>query len=616
MCGIAGYYSLNKKPVNKRYISKMLERIKHRGPDDRGIVFVDTANKSCDHTGNKNCYDGILGFNRLSIRDLSSNGHQPLICADGKVVLAFNGEIYNTEELCITALGLKKTIKCDTEVLKLLYLKYGIKKMLDLINGIYSIVIWDLREDSLYLIRDCFGVKPLYYSILNEEVIFCSEQKAIFEYGTFHNKINSKDISEIIMFRSPYQAELWEDIYSVAPGHYLKVINGKIEKYKYFDLDQFQRYSLSDISYQEGKEKLNGILKRVVERQLLSDRPIGVQLSGGVDSSLLSNYINMVNSNIEAFSIFINEPEYSEEKFIKQVIEKLNINCNNYLYTKNDASREIEKVSCVLDTVNTHFNALGLYHLASMAKNKVTVLLSGEGADELFGGYYQFAEGILVSKYVNGNSHCRKMDFNYFGEESRSYVMYAIRKDMQVSYDTYKKVINLDNDGYLEKRVRLFNSFNGDDYERHIRYEITGHLSDLLKKQDKVAMANGIENRVPFLDKEIVQFALTMPSEFFMNNRNGNYIGKYILKDLCAEKFDQSFAFRKKMGFPHPIKLYMTEFLKKTSVNSIIEQLREYNWINHTLVRSWFQNLNTLDNDQITVLWKLLHIAILTENYY
>ena len=613
MCGIVGYFSFNRNPINPDNIYKMLNAIRHRGPDDTGIAFFNTNTRKITDVPYGDAYDGVIGFQRLSIRELSSNGHQPLISKGKNVILAFNGEIFNTDELCKNELGLDKCIHCDTQVLLELYLKYGIDKTLALINGIYSIVIYDFHLETLYLIRDRFGTKPLYYSFTSNGIVFASEQKALFEHPAIRKRLNLFAVPEIIMFRSPFPGNYWENIDSVPSGSYLSIKNHSTTIHKHFNLEQFHRIKQSDISYSEAKEKLLSVLDNVIKQQLISDKPVGVQLSGGVDSSMISFFAGKHDPGIAAFSIYIDDESLTEKEHIKNVANLLNLNHNACLYSEKKAVHELRRVSNALDMVNTHFNALGLYHLAEIAKSKVSVLLTGEGADELFGGYYQFAEGVEVSKYIKSRSYTPEKDEDYFGCYPNSYASYAILKDMHVSYQTYLKAVKLEKENHMENRARLFDSFDCDEYDRHLRYEISTHLTDLLVKQDKVAMANSIETRIPFLDNRLTEFALTMPKEFFLNKYNNTVTGKYILKDICSDIFGQAFSFRRKMGFPHPIKNYLKVFLGQESSAVILEQLRQFDWINHDEIRNWLQNLDNLDNEQIIVIWKLIHFCFLTE---
>lgn len=595
MCGIAGYARIyGRKKLNIDDIHSMLDVIVHRGPDQKGIAVwanekIKNLREWCAEPG---AIEGVLGFQRLSIRELSEKGEQPYINEQKNVGMSFNGEIYNSEELKrqLMLLGYQFKGNSDTEVLMNMYLEYGIEKMLELVNGIYSIAIFDARQEKIYLMRDRFGIKPLYYAIQDDILLFSSEQKSILKYNQFEGRMNEEAFMEQFAFRSPYDASLFKGIKSVKPGTYLVVSNGEMTENQFFDINKYRRLSCCEISFAEACKLFADTFQSVVEKQKISDVPIGMQLSGGIDSSLIAFYGGSNGGVLEAHSIYTNGDYYNEQKHIEYIQSTLGLHLHKYDLDDEIAADIFKETIYHLDGINTHFNALGFFQLSRQASTRCKVLLGGEGADELMGGYIQFVEGKKYS--------------------SSEYVNYVIEKDMHVTQETCKRILNLDYNLDLEKRKNLFHSFSGTNFDKYSKYLIKTHLEDLLVKQDKMAMAHSIENRVPYLDNRMVELCMTLPEEYLLcESSGGGYIGKYIAKYVASNIYGTEFAFAKKKGFPIPIRTYLmsTAFREKV-VDRLLPSVVSNPIYNSDYVIKLLNNVSTISEEEVCAIWKVLNL--------
>lgn len=632
MCGIAGYLNTNSEPLrDTEIVWNMLQVQKHRGPDDSGIrVFSLMSGQSKELNITEPCtveglYEGVLGFNRLSILDLSLNGHQPMVSPDQKVLLTLNGEIYNAfdfkEELIQWGFHFKST--SDTEVLLALYLKYGIDGLLDRLNGMFAFVIADLRRNILYIARDRFGIKPMYFLSTGKTLAFSSELKSFRYVDNFSFKLAEERIDEYILFRNNLQGTLFKDIQSLDPGHYLSFTHDKgLIKNRYFNINNYARSSkiLGDIeSY---VERLEGWLSKSVKSQLMSDVKLGCQLSGGIDSSLVTWFANRDSNkgNFEAVSIIFNNKKFSEEKYINIVKDKLAIPSHKFLLDSDYYFKTIEKATWHLEAPINHPNTIAIYMLSQRAKEYVTVLLSGEGADEVFGGYswfydirYPFRSRRLIYEIRNNLKHPMGM-IDYFDHECRAV--------MATAFMTPAMAKNLRSGFGKEKATRdrrsLYHSLSGTLFDRQIKYEMHSYLPDLLIRQDKMSMAHSIENRVPFLDNEVVENSFSIPEKYLLLRKSpeGYNTEKYLLKKMTSVPFGNDFAFREKMGFGIPIREFFlnrkfTEYLN----DKVLSGIRERGLFNHELVSNWLSDIRNLKYTELEALWVVISFEIWASVY-
>lgn len=631
MCGITGYINIDLKPArNNSDILKMLKIQKHRGPDDSGIrMFSLTSGESMEVPCNESfivegSFEGVLGFNRLSILDLSQNGHQPMVSSDNKVFLTLNGEIYNAFEHKpeLEASGYRFKSTSDTEVVLALYLKFGLEGMLERLNGMFAIVVVDLRKRELFVTRDRFGIKPLYFILTNEIFAFSSELKSFEFIDGFRFSLNEDKLDEYLLFRNNLHGTLFRDIESLEPGSYLSFSHGSgLKKTRYFDKNSYNRNN-HDNSIKNIGVQLGEWLGRSVRSQLMSDVKLGCQLSGGVDSSLVTWLANADSEkgNFESVSIIFNNPLYSEEKYIDHVTRELGITSHKFLLDQDYYLSNIEKATWHLESPLNHPNTVAIYKLSQRAKEHVTVLLSGEGADEVFGGYSRFYDIKFPFSLAKSLHEIRKNLNN--PQELLFYLHGDQRAVMATAYMTPYLASKL-RPGFsrelaTRERLSLYATLSGSRFDRQVKYELTTYLPDLLIRQDKMSMAHSIENRVPFLDNDIVENSFSIPERYllFRKSPEGRNTEKYLLKKLTADTFGNSFAFRDKMGFGIPLREFLIEPGFREYLNDlVIPGIKKRGLFSHELSSDWIRNLNSLRYTEMEALWVMISFEIWASVY-
>lgn len=646
MCGIVGVHRLSSQAVcwqNERELFlRMLNIQKHRGPDDQGIAgyhygrekgyFLDT-NDICEEG-----MDGILGFNRLSIRDLSLNGHQPMQSPDGKVLLAFNGEIYNAEDYReeLRQKGWRFKSKTDTEVILALYLMYGLNRTLEILNGMFAIVLIDLREHRLFLVRDRFGIKPLYYMVHEGRLYYASEYKSFLMIPTFEPQIDMDVLNETMIFISAPNKVLLKGIKQLCPGEILTVNEDRIQGNKYFNIEQYV-HDRGQASFQEKQKMLDEVLSSAVRRQMISDVKVGCQLSGGVDSSLVSYYAcsNQSNAMKDSISIVFQDDYMNEEKYVLQAAKTLSLKSHRYVLNVEYLIRTMRRAIWHLESIMAVANCNALLLLTEKAKENVTVLLSGEGADEIFGGYPIYNQLYFRQKYVQNKEIHRLLNGNKWlkrklmGGESEELILAMVRGDIYVEPCNAAEMLNRSSDtNCVDARCDLLRNFQGSYFDKLVKYEMTTYLPDLLLRQDKMSMANSIENRVPFLDNDVVEASFQIPYEMMIGINKSRYeregaisgtglvSGKYILKEICAKKFGESFAYRGKGGFGLPLKYYMgmPEF-RQMYEETVKGKMRERSLLNANYVEWLYQRLDVLDWQEVELLWRAINVELYAQMF-
>ena len=633
MCGITGYININGRPItDTSAIFNMLKIMKHRGPDDSGVRAINlkdgvseefSAHEIASVTENFDC---ILGFNRLSILDLSKNGHQPMVSPDEKVILMLNGEIYNafdyTDELF--RWGYKFKSATDTEVVLALYLKYGFERMLEKLNGMFSIVITDLNEKIMYLARDRFGIKPLYYTTFGDYLAFSSELKSFYFLDNFNFELNEKSIDEFLIFRNNLSGTLFKNIWELEPGHFLVYEpDKKLSKKQYFNPDNYLRNNSTLKSLDEFGVELQDWLGQSVKSQLMSDVKLGCQLSGGIDSSLVTWLANMQSSkgNFESVSIVFNNNIYSEEKYIDKVANDLNITSHKFLLDSAYYLENIEQATWHLETPINHPNSIGIYKLSQRAKDYVTVLLSGEGADEVFGGYerfysigYPYNIRRLLGEIRKGVNDPRQF-LRYFDHRNRAlmataYMLPYLAKRLYSTFDINRA---------LTDRNELYNSLSGSKFDKQVKYEMKAYLPDLLIRQDKMSMAHSIENRVPFLDYRLVANSFSIPERILLLRKSqdgGLNNQKYLLKKIAGNIFGNQFAFRDKMGFGIPLKDFFSQNdFYDYLYSQVLPGIKGRGIFNSQLITHWVSNIQSLKYYELEALWVIVSFEIWASIY-
>lgn len=612
-------------------ILRMLSTQRHRGPDDSGVVAFSLGSgknqelspykKHQIETG----FEGILGFNRLSILDISMNGHQPMKSPDDKVLLTLNGEIYN-------AFDFKKELKSwgyvfkstsDTEVVLALYLKYGFEGMLARLNGMFAIVIVDLRIHRIYITRDRFGIKPMYYISTDSCFAFSSELKSFRFIEGFDFSLDLDKIDEYLLFRNNLNGTLFEKVHQLMPGTTLIFSRGKgLILERYFDVNDYSRPVLSGQSLESFGNSLEDWLGASVKMQLMSDVKLGCQLSGGIDSTLVTWLANRnsENGNFESVSIIFDNPRFSEEKYIDRVSEELFIPAHKFPLDSDYYLDHFERATWHLEAPINHPNTIGIYKLSQRAKEYVTVLLSGEGADEIFGGYSWFYDinfpysGRRLLQVAKRNMRNPSGLLRYFDKAHRAVMATAFMNDTMARKlrpeFSFKRATG--------DRSRLYRTISGSLFDCQVKYDMQTYLPDLLIRQDKMSMAHSIENRVPFLDNNVVKNSFSIPQEILIRRRSpgGFNTEKFLLKSLAAKRFGNEFAFRDKMGFGIPLR----EFFLKDSFyqylnDRVLPGVRRRGMFNYPIISGWVADIENLKYDKLEALWVAVSFEVWASVY-
>jgi asparagine synthase (glutamine-hydrolysing) len=529
MCGIAGFVNLDGAPADAGVLGAMTDMIRHRGPDDRGTLCLSLRGGVADTA---------LGFHRLTVLDLSAGGHQPMTSADGSIALLFNGEIYDADgyKAELERDGCRFRTGTDTEVILSLYERGGLERMLERLDGMFAIVIADTRRGVVHLLRDRVGIKPLYWAQCGTTVLFASEAKAFLAHPAFRAEIDPAEVDELLAFRYVAgEASLLKGVRHVQPGHHLTITPERVRQARYWSIpDHSEKLRLSR---EDAADRLGDLLGRSVGSQLRSDVNVGCQLSGGVDSSLVTVLARSHQSaDLNAFSIVFDEPQFSEERWILAAAARARADSHRFVFDEAAFIGALDAASWHMDQPISHPNSLALWLLARCAREQATVLLTGEGADELFGGYARFSDAHAAARV---DTFIRAPQFHSDARLSKLRPAANLRPA-------------------IEKRRALFQEGRADHLSNCLKYEMRTHLVDLLVRQDKMSMAHGVETRVPFLDRQVIEFARALPAEHLVGPSlpPGVPGTKIVVKELARRSFDAAFVDRRKSAFNLPLAQY------------------------------------------------------------
>lgn len=627
MCGFAGIINMNGEPVDASVIINMTEIISHRGPDDSGIALFSAGAGQYVELQKHRKYNDIIqpaaiGFKRLSILDLTDRGHQPMYNKNRNAFIVFNGEVYNAFDYKndLKQKGYVFKSDTDTEVLLYLYFEYGIEGMLSRLNGMFAFFIGDLRNKVSFLARDHFGIKPMYYYLKDNVFLFGSEIKSFLKHPDFRPDIETSHLPEHILYR--YNSDdrtLFKNVKQLPPAHYLKIGESTIDIKKYWEP------SLSNVPISESNAllTLDDLLKSSVKSQLLSDVKVGCQLSGGIDSSLVTTYArDFFDANMDTFSIVFGDKQYSEEPWINLVTNQTQSDSHRYMFDADYVIANLFSATWHLDVPMNLPNTIGIKKLAELSKQNVSVLLSGEGADELMGGYHRFYDLIFRNNNKSFLKLLSRLPFARSKIENKYQLAfpidnYIILNNAAITRDQFNSVFPGNDINQIIYDRKSLLPLEGDLLKRAIVYELRTHLVDLLNRQDKMTMAHSLENRVPFLDRTLVDFILSLPPELLVSgtknifnyNRPNNY-SKHLLKKLTVQKYGAKFAYRSKNGFPLPIESYFNnDFFVSLMNEKILPGIRQRNLFSIRMVETIWGKANKTKNDY-KILWMFLSFEI------
>lgn len=545
MCGIVGFIS--KDESKKEVIKVMANKIAHRGTDQEGYYIEDKI---------------ALGHRRLSIIDVE-NGAQPMLNKEKNIVLTFNGEIYNYKQLQeeLMKKGHHFTTNSDTEVLLHGYEEWK-KELPKRLRGMFAFAIWDKKEKTLFCARDNFGIKPFYYYKNKQVFMFASEIKAFLAHPKFEKELNKELIAPYLSFSfNPANETFFKGVYCLEPGNTLTVKENSVIIEPYYNLEFKQK----EIEFNKVVEQIRQIMKESVQHHMLSDVEVGSFLSSGIDSS----YIVSLAKPSKTYTVGYENSKYSEINYAKDLTKKLRIDNISKQITKKEYMEAVEKVLYYMDEPFSDPAAISLYFVSQLASKDVKVVLSGEGADEFFGGYNTYKEEIDYKQYNKIPFFLRRMIaklLKFFPEmRGRNFL---VRRGTKL--EEYVGVNKL----FSEKEVRKVLNFPSTIKNKEItqavfeRYKEKDNITkmqaidikywltrDILLKADKMTMANSIEARTPFIDKKVFEIARTLPSKYKVSKENT----KVALRQAAKKDVPNESYKKKKLGFPVPLREWMKE---------------------------------------------------------
>ncbi|MBP3919768.1 MAG: asparagine synthase (glutamine-hydrolyzing) [Clostridia bacterium] len=557
MCGFAGFsdriHALEEK---KAILRRMTDRIVHRGPDMDGQYFDE---------------DAALGFRRLSIIDLSDAGGQPMYNEDGSIALVFNGEIYNFQELReqLIARGHCFRSKADSEVLVHGYEEYG-TGLLSYLRGMFSFVIRDQKKDLYFGARDIFGIKPHYYTQnADGTFLFGSEIKSFLEHPSFVKAVNRDALRAYLTFQySCGDDTFFQGVKKLPPAHYYLYQNGALEIHPYWKTV----FEAEDLPFETFVDRVDRVVNESVQAHRISDVRVGAFLSGGVDSS----YITASMMPNETFSVGFDHGDdkfFDETDYAKELSDILGIQNYKKIITPKECFERFSDIQYHMDEPQSNPSSVPLYFLAELAKKHVTVVLSGEGADEIFAGYDWYNDTKEVRSFKKNIPRCIRRGLASMVKplppfRGRSFLLrasgrpedYFIGEALVFSVKEADEILqpNYKNGKSAEEIVAaVYKEVSGQDELTKKQY-LDMHLwlpGDILLKADKMSMAHSLELRVPFLDKEVMEQAEKIPAEYKVNTLDT----KYVLRQAANRTLPDAWANRKKAGFPVPIRYWLRE---------------------------------------------------------
>jgi asparagine synthase (glutamine-hydrolysing) len=566
MCGIAGVMKFGENArAEAATVRQMCAAMTHRGPDDEG-VYTD------GRVG--------IGMRRLSIIDVAG-GHQPISNETGTIWIVFNGEIYNHAELrqTLEPRGHRYRTNSDTETIVHLYEEYG-RDCVHHLRGMFAFAIWDREKETLFIARDRLGIKPLYYRLTPESLLFGSEIKVILAHGGVRPEFNSSGLPEYLAFGYLSGTEtFYNGIRKLMPGERMEVnSNGQTEIQQYWDLDTSTSGPVRDEAYYV--QAYREMLEQAVSSHLMSDVPLGVFLSGGVDSSAVAALMTKIRkSPIETFSVGYTEQSYSELPYARIVAQHLNSVHHEVMVSESEFFDALPQLIWHEDEPVVWPSSVSLYFVARLARERVTVVLTGEGSDETLGGYSRYAftlknqafdqvyrrvtpdflrksiRELIAKSPVLGATLRRKLGHTFLGLDAASWSSFyfdnffsAFSEAGQTDLLTEVMRQKFPRGSAYGHVLAYWENSRGEMLQRLLYTDIKTYLVELLMKQDNMSMAASIESRVPFLDHVLVEFATRIPREVQLKGLTGKNVLKKAMEDLLPH----SILYRPKLGFPTP----------------------------------------------------------------
>ena len=623
MCGISGFVKLGRTPESAGNLHRMLDTIRHRGPDGHGIHEDGVA---------------FLGHRRLSIIDVAG-GHQPMSNESGSVWITFNGEIFNHAAIRpqLERAGHRYVSRCDTETIVHAFEEYG-TSCVEKFRGMFAFAIWDANQQTLFCARDRLGIKPLYYYVSDKLFAFASEIKALLKLPEIPTQFEDTLLPEYLTFGYVSSDKtLFKGIRKLMPGHTLTVNagTGTVQVTRYWDVPESSAVSgRSDEAWiRECRERL----EQTVQMRLMSDVPLGMFLSGGVDSSAIAALMKRMRTEpVKTFAVGYEEAAYSELSYARQVSKAIGTDHHEIVIGPDDFFNALPRLIWHEDEPISWPSSVSLYFVSHLASQQVKVVLTGEGSDELFAGYYRYQHYLFNRRWAD----LYKFVPPFLRKGLRHYIDCSglfsadLRRKLQHTFigrDLNVESLQLDNFYGAFSAAERRNMLSGDlqnPYQTYLDYwqsrkgsvlsqmlyaDQKTYLVELLMKQDQMSMACSIESRVPFLDHPFVEFASQVPDNLKIRGKTGKYIVKRAVEDLLPHEI----IYRKKMGFPTPLRQWFREKKCGPLFASLLDRkgfLAEY--LNLDYVRDLIGRQRSGADDATDRLWRLLNLHIWGNTFF
>lgn len=609
MCGLCGFTRNENKEEHIGAIKAMMNKIIHRGPDSEGIHEGDNV---------------MLGFRRLSIIDISEEGSQPIYNEDGSIVIVFNGEIYNYQALREELIEKGHIFKThtDTEVIIHLYEEHG-KDLLNYLRGMFAFAIYDSNKNQLFCARDFFGIKPFYYGFHEGALIFASEIKAILEYPGFKREVNPIALENYLTFQySVLEETFFKGIYKLMPSHCLTFKDGNLEIERYFQ-PEFQPDKSAGLD--NTIEEIDKTILETIEMHKVSDVEVGSFLSSGVDSS----YVAACFKGDKTFTVGFDYDKYNEIEYAQTLSKAVGIENYSKTITTEEYWDVLPKVQYQMDEPLADASAIALYFVSQMAAQHVKVALSGEGADEFFGGYNIYKEPLDLKVLTDLPMPIRKFlgklaslipfkikGKNFFIRGSKNVEDRFIGNANIFSKPERERLLKSPTGQYSPSEITkpIYDKIKGYDDITKMQY-IDIHLwliGDILLKADKMSMAHSLEVRTPYLDKEVFKLASKIP----VNYRVNKTATKYAFRLAARKHLPEAVADKKKLGFPVPIRIWLRDEKYYNIVKSEFESDRAKEFFNTDELSVLLQRHYSGKEDNSRKIWTVLMFLIWHREYF
>jgi len=624
MCGIVGCITSDMRYT--RDFNKALKTLDKRGPDAQGSIAYRIGERQL-----------LLGATRLAIIDLHHSANQPMEDITGQYVIVFNGEIYNYQLLknLLEKKGHQFKTKSDTEVILEGFKAYGIN-IVEKIEGMFAFVIYDKKNNNLTFARDHFGKKPFYYYLENDNFLFGSELKTILAFSNLAGKItlNHEAVKKYLMYGYvPSPQSIFNKIQKLPPATVIQLNIVTMQIVKKMHFWKLDKINLADISFSSAVNKVDTLLHESVQKRLISDVPVGTFLSGGIDSSLITTIASRLHPGIETFSVVYDDKRYDESKFIKLVGKSLEISNNYFHFKDNDASELLSEVLEYMDEPIADASLLPTTYIAKQTRKTVTVALSGDGGDELFGGYSKYTAQLMVNNpLLGGLIKSGKHFYKYFDKlpitpEKKGILrklLEAANDDIYVRHFiwgsgsfTLQELQQLMPGTHILP-IEIFQEsreyaelFNQQDFGNLLLYlDSRIQLPDwYLVKVDRASMSQSLEVRSPLLDKKLSEFAFSLPSKYKFSMR-GN---KIILKEVAKKYLPREIIERQKMGFGLPLNRWLTTRFRR-DVELSLKSLDNEMFNSDYITKLW-KELCAGKEDHGTKIWRLFILGVFLKKY-